>query len=429
MLCGLRYLGSCSVLHGITQLCRYGREISQYLQRRPTLNALIGKCLLPGRVLVLGDGNLTFSKSFCSQLRAIDLLDERFLQVVATTYDPEKELVDKYPESAHAKRALRAQGAEVMHGVDAGSLSSNIGTFSIIVFNHPHLGVESAELHKMLLAHTFHSCASALRKDGRMHISLVEGQPRRWKMEAQAHRHGFYLQKATKMSRLHMSLPGYAMRRTHSSKSFSSEASKRQSNYTLHSTLFSFSQSKPLAISSKKLATVCDDPSTSQPRKRRRQLVAAFACQACGKSFTSQQGLRTHTRQVHELGLYKKKPQVCHICSRNFGDKEALQQHVLARHGSDQTIPAHWTYHDRKSFSDQLEKNAPSQYKCGVCSASFVSSTELAAHKSRLVPIVTATQLPCPACTKIFLDERALRQHMNFCQSARKDALLAKSGN
>lgn len=64
-------------------------------------------------------------------------------------------------------------------------------------------------------------------------------------------------------------------------------------------------------------------------------------CELCGKRYKTAQALRTHTRQLHELGqeggkpLAPKKEEPCphRGCDRVFTSDRALEQHVSAKHG------------------------------------------------------------------------------------------------
>ncbi len=105
-----------------------------------------------------------------------------------------------------------------------------------------------------------------------------------------------------------------------------------------------------------------------------------FACDACGKTFATAQGQRTHHRQVHELGL--------------------VNRQELAR-GTD--------YDAVKR--PRIEAMAASEY-CGICDDVFES---LEAHLHSFRP-VKAQSLPCGECGREFKDERALSQHSVACK-------------
>lgn len=71
-----------------------------------------------------------------------------------------------------------------------------------------------------------------------------------------------------------------------------------------------------------------------------------FACKECHRQFTSARGVRTHTRQVHELMKYgegwsadRPKTLACPGCERKFHDPEALWQHRVSKHSRDGNIP------------------------------------------------------------------------------------------
>jgi hypothetical protein len=70
------------------------------------------------RILIVGDGNLSFALALCKGLGTGDL-------VTATTYDTRAELA-KYPETAAIIAALTQLGSKTLHGVDAMDLKTTL---------------------------------------------------------------------------------------------------------------------------------------------------------------------------------------------------------------------------------------------------------------------------------------------------------------
>ena len=67
-------------------------------------------------------------------------------------------------------------------------------TYKRVIFNHPHIGHEDAQLHARFLSHFFHSVHTRwLAPDGIVHLALVKGQCERWKCLRAAEGHGFVL--------------------------------------------------------------------------------------------------------------------------------------------------------------------------------------------------------------------------------------------
>eukprot|EP00041_Stephanoeca_diplocostata_P019479 m.420333 g.420333 ORF g.420333 m.420333 type:complete len:347 (+) comp21316_c0_seq7:224-1264(+) len=68
------------------------------------------------RILIVGDGNLSWARALCMRLGS-------GANIIATTYEPESELLEKYPESADIVRTLKeSYGATVAHEIDATQL-------------------------------------------------------------------------------------------------------------------------------------------------------------------------------------------------------------------------------------------------------------------------------------------------------------------
>lgn len=89
-------------------------------------------------------------------------IGDESLHLIATTFDSFVKLSEKYPETAHVLQELSSirfrDWVTVEHDIDAMQLSSHYerDSFSVIIFNFPHLGVEDIRRHQAFLAHLFH---------------------------------------------------------------------------------------------------------------------------------------------------------------------------------------------------------------------------------------------------------------------------------
>ncbi len=186
------------------------------------------------KVLVLGDGNLSYSLGLAERLTGAQLL--------ATSYDDSHEVFTKYTESHATVARLEALGprVRVFHGVDALDIQESLrqaqaqgvkkgkrgesqeqleagaanGTaakdskstmaltvFDHVVFNHPHTGWEDMHRHTALLAHFLESCKAVLappsltegQEGGQAHVTLAGDQCKRWKLFETAERLGYEL--------------------------------------------------------------------------------------------------------------------------------------------------------------------------------------------------------------------------------------------
>ncbi len=91
------------------------------------------------RILVVGDGDFSFSRGLVTHLGSGDNL-------VLTSFDTAKQLAEKYPHAKANVEHARKHGATVLHGVDATNLDAAFPdeSFDCIVFNFPHSGTPAA---------------------------------------------------------------------------------------------------------------------------------------------------------------------------------------------------------------------------------------------------------------------------------------------
>jgi hypothetical protein len=144
------------------------------------------------KVLVVGDGNFSYSRAF---LRANSArIGAGETDVTVTSLDSESQLVEMYPKSRGILDELHSGGVHVRHGVDATKLESysfqdendDPIRFDRIVFNFPHYAADGGvgnkhkrnkiHRHRQLLVDFFASASQVLAKDGQIWVTLCAGQ-------------------------------------------------------------------------------------------------------------------------------------------------------------------------------------------------------------------------------------------------------------
>lgn len=202
--------------------------------------------------------------------------------------------------------------------------------------------------------------------------------------------------------------------------------------------------------------------------KESKDMLLPEVCALCGKRYKTAQALRTHTRQLHELGqeggvpLAAKKEERCPHCERVFTSDRALDQHMSAKHGSGNVnIKPDWfvgsIYHlgppslggglrtANEAFSGEgkdkvaastleatEERHRPtgkanglvstprtsdSASCCDICGYWFSTPEDAQQHLDNLRPPIESAvaRYNCVRCRKEFGSRRALLQHANFC--------------
>ncbi|KAK1948467.1 Ferredoxin-fold anticodon-binding domain-containing protein 1 [Phytophthora citrophthora] len=153
----------------------------------------LGPLQAGSKVLVVGDGNFSYSRAF---LRANSArIGASELHVTVTSLDTEKQLMEMYPKSRDILEELRNGGINVRHGVNATKLEkysfgeegdADSVSFDRIVFNFPHYAADGGvgnkhkrnkiHRHRQLLTDFFASASQVLSSSGQIWVTLCAGQ-------------------------------------------------------------------------------------------------------------------------------------------------------------------------------------------------------------------------------------------------------------
>ena len=129
----------------------------------------------PPRVLVCGDADFAYTSALRTALPSA--------RILATAFEPEAELLARYPHAAETIGKLRTADVLVRCGVDARQLSSHVdGTFERVVFNLPQAppaarARNQIQRHRALLRELCASASAHLTPGiGQLWITLLAGQ-------------------------------------------------------------------------------------------------------------------------------------------------------------------------------------------------------------------------------------------------------------
>eukprot|EP01063_Lacrimia_lanifica_P024518 TRINITY_DN32407_c0_g1_i1.p1 TRINITY_DN32407_c0_g1~~TRINITY_DN32407_c0_g1_i1.p1 ORF type:complete len:430 (+),score=165.99 TRINITY_DN32407_c0_g1_i1:87-1376(+) len=395
---------------------------------------------MPRSVLICGDGNFSFSLAVAKlQRRGEHALMEAYLgmegpfDILCTSFDTREQLVKKYHECGQILPTLDGMGADgisVKHGVNAWELKESFGDrkFDAIIWNHPHLGTENFNLHRFLLCHFMHSAKQQLTDTPQscVVLSVLEGQSVRWSIKDQGEKVGMVHDHTVPF--LPTDYPGYETRRNRTGGSFQNSHTQQHTGDVLRSVTLRFLLSAGGLAAPRPAAAV--EIQEAKPTMAKKPALRPFVCVICGKAFKKQQGLFTHTRQCHELKKYgdgyKAEGQAlkCIDCGKTFPNEDALWQHRIASHTEDVSIPHPSTEGDET----QQDSAGYGYFPCTVCGMSVSHHPDwgMPAHLESLKPIV-GLELSCGinGCDKLFIEQRALRQHRNFCRVRERERAAA----
>lgn len=338
-----------------------------------------------------------------------------------------------------------------------------------VLFHHPHLGTENCSLHKRFLAHLFHSVVNHwMKKGGIFHLTLVEGQFERWKCQTQAERHGLEL-----LQKSSFSPPPVTKLNDSNNTNESGFPSGNRYHYRRHQTGKSFGNRRPNSRSftftfgktidkgmyiatTLPWQTPSSSPSAVGTEKRYETssstnlAVSILSCPFCDKEFPEKRSLKCHLRDKHSCdkatidqvikgkvqpGKKRKRETTsttinnsdsssfsCLQCQphRMFESEKALQAHIRAKHSGIYTyIAPDWSKECQRvdtvhpSGDSQQGNDANQVEECRICG--FRLDGAFAKHLEDFMPVDESQTFSCDFCSKLFREERAKLQHMNFC--------------
>ncbi|KFD67597.1 hypothetical protein M514_03464, partial [Trichuris suis] len=144
--------------------------------RRSTMFPMIQTDL--GRILVIGDGNLTFSLALGRKLALMG----QSANIVATVFESRDEWMNKFASFHSTLKQLENDGIEVLFNVDVTKIDSIAALgqkelFNLVVFNFPHpSGKNNVRLARLLLTDFFLRSRPLLTADGAVAVTLLNSQ-------------------------------------------------------------------------------------------------------------------------------------------------------------------------------------------------------------------------------------------------------------
>jgi len=315
-----------------------------------TINAIESDQIL---YLTLGDGDFTYSLDLVRYFAWREKPCKKPVKLVLSGFDTYETLASKYKDAPSILEEIKQQkkslflSVSVRHGVNAiidekscsatgdERLEYGISAADHVLFNHPHLGTENCSLHRTFLAHLFHSATNYWMKkqDGLFHLTLMEGQFKRWKCEEQAKRHGLELLHQTpflppivpltkndeglqhqnlgknnmpqKVSKDKIGLTGnrYHFRRHQTGKMFAKMIALGSTSSTYTFGRISFKgvyAATTLPWQQPDLSSfITPLGKTKIPTTKVKMQVPLFSCPLCGKEFLEERSLKCHLKDLH----------------------------------------------------------------------------------------------------------------------------------
>ena len=135
--------------------------------------------------------------------------------------------------------------------------------------------------------------------------------------------------------------------------------------------------------------------------------------------------LKTSGNEYEEVN---KNSLICNICDnrdiqdsndiRTFPNKEALFQHIRAKHSSTDHIDVGADAKQNFTLKEPIISDLSSEkFQCPACDLKFDSNSELLDHIDEGISPPAIIMIQCENCLKYFQNQRGLIQHMLCCKT------------
>jgi len=246
----------------------------------------------------------------------------------------------------------------ILHGVnavDASNYKDDTTTnntvnksYNHVIFNHPHLGTEDAQLHSRFLQHFFFAVTKRwLSKSGVLHLTLVIGQCERWKCIQGALKHGLVLLRRCEFipppppikndAQREKSDEGnnrtyYKLRRHQSGRSF---ANRRRMQQQYGDQCYPVSNNSSRSQNDSEtlvFGKACAYPTTDNAEAAQNVCLLPWESESTPDNDVQDKSNNTSTPALPNDKTFNGSAHPCKYCSKAFGELRSLKNHMICSH-------------------------------------------------------------------------------------------------
>ncbi|XP_060075602.1 uncharacterized protein LOC132555264 [Ylistrum balloti] len=160
---------------------------------------------------------------------------------------------------------------------------------------------------------------------------------------------------------------------------------------------------------------VCSLPSTEEINVWKKQLENIKHCEVCCKAMNTNAALMKHMRVAHKIRNYR-----CPVCSMSFISYSYLVYHMEESHQTSTNNSNYLctscsrVFTSRNDFVQHCVNHIKENFRCNICNEVLLSADKLSLHMKSHFPKKALLDTPyvCPICNKVIKERKKVEMHL-----------------